>query len=89
MEAWQAATESHPPAQTFMPFVRPPEEQALEHVAAAARAQAPSKVVELLVRPFSDERAWQAEPTDAFTKLMAHELRRQPVPWALISLVDL
>jgi hypothetical protein len=87
IESWQsAATQTH----SFMPFVRPPEERGAEHaaLAASAAARTPSKVVELLVRPHGDELAWQAAPTDAFTKAMAHELRGQAVPWALISLVD-
>jgi hypothetical protein len=85
--SWQsAATQVH----SFVPFVRPPEERGAQQatLAASAAARTPSKVVELLVRPHSDQLAWQAAPTDDFTKAMAHELRGQAVPWVLISLGD-
>jgi hypothetical protein len=90
MEEWTSATEGRGNSHTFVPFVRPPEERETQRAKLAETAEeVPAEnVVELLVRPWTDERAWRTRPTDAFSVAMASEMRRHPVPWVLISLVD-
>lgn len=90
MTQWNAATEQRVIPHTFSPFVRPPEEEAAERQLRALDSLdgSEARLVELLVRPHSDARAWADPPSDDFSKLMANELRRAPMAWLVVSLAD-
>jgi hypothetical protein len=89
---WDAAV-SAVPVYTFEPFVDPPEASkklsAEEERNVAAKKAATDRLVEMLVRPASDELAWlRAVPSDLLSREMAFELRTHSLQWLAVQLVD-